>query len=171
MARDIAQRFNHNYEELFELPRARVDDNVAVLQGLDGRKMSKSYNNTIPLFETEKRLKKAINKVKTNLLEPGEAKATEDSTVFQLWCAFSDQAGIASMEQAFADGIAWGEAKKQLFERVNDELAGPRAEYERLIADPGHIEAVLRDGADRAREQSAPLMSKVRQAVGIRPMA
>jgi tryptophanyl-tRNA synthetase len=171
MARDIAQRFNHHYEELFVLPEARVDDNVAVLQGLDGRKMSKSYNNTIPLFDTEKRLKKAINKVKTNLLEPGEAKSTEDSTVFQLWCAFADQAGIATMEQAFADGIAWGEAKKQLFELINDELKGPREEYDRLIADPGHIESVLRQGAQRAREHSAPLMAKVRSAVGIRPMA
>lgn len=171
MARDIAQRFNHNYEELFVLPKAQVDDSAAVLQGLDGRKMSKSYNNTIPLFDTEKRLKKAINKVKTNLLEPGEAKATDDSTVFQLWCAFNDQAGINKMEEAFAEGIAWGEAKKQLFERINDELAGPREEYQRLIGDPGHIEAVLRDGASRAREESAPLMAKVRRAVGIRPMA
>ncbi|WP_439102630.1 tryptophan--tRNA ligase [Congregibacter sp.] len=171
MARDIAQRFNHNYEELFVLPEARVDDDVAVLQGLDGRKMSKSYNNTIPLFDSEKRLKKAINKIKTNLLEPGDPKDTADSTVFQLWCAFADKAAIASMEQAFADGIAWGEAKKQLFELINEELRGPREEYERLIADPGHIEAVLRQGADRAREQSVPLINKVRAAVGIRPMA
>ncbi|MDP5052640.1 MAG: tryptophan--tRNA ligase [Congregibacter sp.] len=170
MARDIAQRFNHHYAELFVLPEARVDDNIAVLQGLDGRKMSKSYNNTIPLFDTEKRLKKAINKIKTNLLEPGEAKDTKDSTVFQLWCAFADPAAIASMEQAFAEGIAWGEAKKQLFELINDELRGPREEYERLIADPGHIEAVLRQGAERAREHSAPLMARVRSAVGIRPM-
>ncbi|EED32735.1 tryptophanyl-tRNA synthetase [gamma proteobacterium NOR5-3] len=171
MARDIAQRFNHHYDELFVLPEAQVDDTVAVLQGLDGRKMSKSYHNTIPLFDTEKRLKKAINKVKTNLLEPGEAKSTEDSTVFQLWSAFADQAGIAAMEQAFADGIAWGESKKQLFELINEELRGPREEYERLIADPGHIERVLRTGAERAREHSVPFMAKVRAAVGIRPMA
>jgi tryptophanyl-tRNA synthetase len=97
MARDIAQRFNHNFAELFVLPEARVDDNVAVLQGLDGRKMSKSYNNTIPLFETEKRLQKAINKIKTNLLEPGEPKDAGRSTVFQLWCAFADAQGIESI--------------------------------------------------------------------------
>lgn len=170
MARDIAQRFNHNFADLFVLPKAVTDDNVAVLQGLDGRKMSKSYNNTIPLFESEKRLKKAINKVKTNLLEPGEPKDPDDSTVFQLWAAFSDETGIANMRAAFAEGIAWGEAKKQLFERVNDELSGPRGEYERLVADPGHIESVLRDGAERARLESAPLMQRVREAVGIRPM-
>ena len=171
MARDIAQRFNHNFRELFVLPEAVVDENVAVLQGLDGRKMSKSYNNTIPLFGTEKQLRKAINKVRTNLLEPGEPKDTSDSTVFQLWCAFADEAGIAEMRRAFADGIAWGEAKKRLFDLVNEELREARGEYERLIADPGHIERVLRAGADRAREESAPLMAQVRAAVGIRPMA
>jgi tryptophanyl-tRNA synthetase len=171
MARDIAQRFNHNFAELFVLPEAKVDDNIAVLQGLDGRKMSKSYNNTIPLFDPEKRLKKSINKIKTNLLEPGDPKDPDDSTVFQLWCAFADESAIQEMRQAFADGIAWGEAKKQLFERVNEELRGPRDEYERLIADPGHIEAVLLQGAERARAHSAPLMQRVREAVGIRPMA
>jgi tryptophanyl-tRNA synthetase len=171
MARDIAQRFNHNFEELFVLPEARVDDSVAVLQGLDGRKMSKSYNNTIPLFDSEKRLKKAINKIRTNLLEPGEPKDPDDSAVFQIWCAFADPAGIDAMRQAFADGIAWGEAKKQLFELINEELRGPREEYERLMADPGYIEAELRKGAERARGVSAPLMERVRSAVGIRPMA
>ena len=171
MARDIAQRFNHNFAPLFVLPEARVDDNVAVLQGLDGRKMSKSYNNTIPLFEPEKRLRKAINRIKTNLLEPGEPKDPDSSTVFQIWEAFNDPDGTAAMRQAFADGIAWGEAKKQLFERVNEELRGPREEYERLMEDPGHIEQVLQRGAQRAREYSAPLMSEVRRAVGIRPIA
>ncbi len=170
MARDIAQRFNHNYAELFVLPQARVDDSVAVLQGLDGRKMSKSYNNTIPLFESEKRLRKSINKVRTNLLEPGEPKDPDDSIVFQLWSAFADEAGIADMRRAFAEGIAWGEAKKQLFELINEELRGPREEYERLLADPGHIEATLLRGAERARVESAALMDRVRDAVGIRPM-
>jgi tryptophanyl-tRNA synthetase len=170
MARDIAQRFNHNFAELFVLPEARVDDNVAVLQGLDGRKMSKSYNNTIPLFETPKRLQKAINKIKTNLLEPGEPKDADSSTVFQLWSAFADAQGIDDMRKAFAEGIGWGDAKKRLFEQVDAELQGPREEYQRLLADPGHIEQVLQQGAQRAREHSAPLMQKVREAVGIRPM-
>jgi tryptophanyl-tRNA synthetase len=170
MARDIGQRFNHNFGELFVLPEARVDDDVAVLQGLDGRKMSKSYNNTIPLFETEKRLKKSINRIKTNLLEPGDPKDPDDSAVFQLWCAFAGDDEIARMRQAFREGIAWGEAKRQLFECVNEELRQPREEYERLIADPAYIEAVLQKGAQRAREESRPLMARVRDAVGIRPM-
>ena len=171
MARDIAQRFNHNVAELFVLPRARVDDDVAVLQGLDGRKMSKSYNNTIPLFEDEKKLRKAINRVKTNLLEPGEPKDPEHSTVFQLWCAFADQPGIEAMRRAFAEGIAWGEAKQRLFERINDELSPARAEYQRLMAEPSHIEAVLNKGAQRARAYSRPFMQQLRHAVGIRSMA
>ena len=171
MARDIAQRFNHNVAELFVLPRARVDDDVAVLQGLDGRKMSKSYNNTIPLFESEKKLRKAINRVKTNLLEPGEPKDPEHSTVFQLWCAFADQPGIDAMRRAFAEGIAWGEAKQRLFERINDELSAARAHYQRLMAEPSHIEAVLNKGAQRARAHSRPFMRQVRDAVGIRSMA
>lgn len=167
MARDIAQRFNHNFAELFTLPEAVVGENVAVLQGLDGRKMSKSYNNTIPLFVTEKQLRKAINKIKTNLLEPGEPKDPDNSTVFQVWSAFASAEETARMRQEFANGIAWGEAKKQLFELVNGELSVARERYLELMDDPGYIESVLQKGAERAREHSAPLMQKVREAVGI----
>ena len=168
MARDIAQRFNHHYGETFTLPEAVVEHHVAVLQGLDGRKMSKSYGNTIPLFGKPKQLQKAINKIKTNLLEPGEPKDPDDSTVFQVWGAFADEAERAQMRQAFADGIAWGEAKKQLFERVNDELAPARDTYERLMANPEEVEVILNQGADRLRPQSTALLEKVRRAVGLR---
>lgn len=168
MARDIAQRFNHNFEEVFTLPEAVVDDDVAVLQGLDGRKMSKSYNNTIPLFGTPKQLQKGINKIKTNLLEPGEPKDPDDSTVFQIWCAFADADDRTRMRQAFEEGIAWGEAKKQLFERVNDELAPARERYEALMANPGEVETILRAGAERVRPQSQALMERVRSAVGLK---
>ena len=167
MARDVAQRFNHHYGEHFVLPAAVVDDKVAVLQGLDGRKMSKSYNNTIPLFQGEKQLRKSINKIKTNLLEPGEPKDPDDSTVFQLWSAFASSDQIASMRREFENGIAWGEAKKQLFELVNADLAGSRERYQQLMDDPGYIEDVLKKGAERAREHSVPLMEKVRAGVGI----
>ena len=168
MARDIAQRFNHHYGETFTLPEAVVDDHVAVLQGLDGRKMSKSYGNTIPLFGTPKQLQKAINKIKTNLLEPGEPKDPDDSTVFQVWCAFAGEAEREQMRQAFADGIAWGEAKKQLFDRVNDELAPAREIYDRLMANPEEVEFTLKRGAERLRPQSTALLDKVRHAVGLR---
>ena len=167
MARDIAQRFNHNFSELFTLPEAVVGEDVAVLQGLDGRKMSKSYNNTIPLFQSEKKLRKSINKIKTNLLEPGEPKDPDESAVFQIWAAFASKAETQRMRDEFEQGIAWGEAKKQLFELVNDELGAARERYDRLLADPAHIESVLQQGAARARTYSEPLIARVRDAVGI----
>jgi len=168
MARDIAQRFNHHYGTIFTLPEAVTDDNVAVLQGLDGRKMSKSYGNTIPLFGTPKQLQKSINKIKTNLLEPGDPKDTDDSTVFQIWCAFAEEAERERMRAAFAEGIAWGEAKKQLFERVNDELAPARSSYERLMATPSEVEEILQLGAAKLRPKSRALIAQVRQAIGLR---
>ncbi|WP_096084607.1 tryptophan--tRNA ligase [Agaribacterium haliotis] len=170
MARDIAGRFNHHFGEVFVQPQARVDDNVAVLQGLDGRKMSKSYNNTIPLFLPEKKLRKHINKIKTNLLEPGEPKDPDGSTVFQLWQAFATDEQCEQMRQAFADGIAWGEAKKQLADLINEELAEPREKYEQLMANSSDIEAVLQQGAEKARALSRPLLAQVKAAVGIRPL-
>jgi|TARA_B110000027_G_scaffold20262_1_gene21337 tryptophanyl-tRNA synthetase len=168
MARDIAQRFNHHYGEHFVLPVAQVDNDMAVLQGLDGRKMSKSYGNTIPLFSTEKKLKKHINKIKTNLLEPGEPKNPDDSAVFQIWQAFATAEQTAEMRVEFANGIAWGEAKKQLFELINQQLDAPRAKYTELMANPAEVEAILRQGAEKARLQSTVLMSSLRQAVGLR---
>ena len=170
MARDIAQRFNHHYGEHFTLPQALVDDDVPLLQGLDGRKMSKSYGNTIPLFLTEKQLKKHINKIKTNLLEPGEPKDPDSSSVFQIWQAFASPEQTAAMREEFAKGIAWGEAKKQLFELVNAELAPARQRYEALMNTPAEIEEILQAGAQRARALSQPFMDKVRSAIGIRPL-
>ncbi len=167
MARDIAQRFNHNFAEVFTLPEAVVGQEEAVLQGLDGRKMSKSYNNTIPLFQSEKQLQKAINKIKTNLLEPGVPKDPDNSTVFQLWLAFASRDEATRMRREFENGIAWGEAKKQLFELINSELKDARDRYTRLMDEPGYIESVLQRGAERAREHSFRLMQKVRRAVGI----
>lgn len=171
MARDIAQRFNHHYGEHFVLPEALVDDNVALLQGLDGRKMSKSYGNAIPLFVSEKQLKKHINKIITNLLEPGEPKDPDSSAVFQIWQAFASPEQSREMRNEFARGIAWGEAKKRLFELVNKELAPARARYEELLDAPQEVEAVLQAGARRAREISQPFIEKLRRAVGIRPLA
>ncbi len=170
MARDIAQRFNHHYGEHFVLPEAVVDDNVAMLQGLDGRKMSKSYGNTIPLFLSEKQLKKHINKIKTNLLEPGEPKDPDSSAVFQIWQAFASPEQTVAMRAEFTQGIAWGEAKKRLFELVNGELAPARARYEELINAPQDVEAVLQAGAKRARAISQPFVDTLRRAVGISPL-
>jgi len=174
MARDIAKRCNHLYgsknKPLFVLPEAVVESDVAVLQGLDGRKMSKSYGNTIPLFLGEKQLKKHINKIDTNLLEPGEAKNPDTSTVFQIWQAFASPAQTDSMRQAFAEGIGWGDAKKQLFELINEEVGEARERYNVLLEDSQHIEEVLQAGAAKARAYSVPLMAELRGAMGIRPL-
>jgi tryptophanyl-tRNA synthetase len=170
MARDIAQRFNHHYGEHFILPEAQVDDDVAILQGLDGRKMSKSYGNTIPLFLSEKQLKKHINKIKTNLLEPGQPKDPDSSAVFQIWQAFASKSQVQAMRDEFANGIAWGEAKRQLFELVNEQLKEPRENYLQLLENPAEVEAVLLRGAERARQSSSSLIAEVRRAVGIRSL-
>lgn len=168
MARDIAQRFNHRYGEHFTLPEAVVDEHVATLPGTDGRKMSKSYDNTIPLWLPGKKLRKAIMKIKTNSQEPGEPKDPDEAAVYAVYAAFATPAQRESMRQAFADGIAWGEVKQQLFDLVNGELEGPRERYEALINNPGKVEKELRRGAERAREISRPFIESLREAVGIR---
>ncbi len=167
MARDIASRFNHIYGEHFSLPEAVVDDNAATLLGLDGRKMSKSYNNTIPLFENEKKFRKLINKIKTNSLEPGEPKDPEGCTLFGIYQAFASAHEVAEIRRQYADGIAWGEMKKVLFEKINDEITPARERYEALLQAPEHIEEQLQEGAQKAREISVPFLQKLREAVGI----
>ncbi len=171
MARDIAQRFNHLYGEIFVVPEAVVDDKAAILAGLDGRKMSKSYNNTIPLFEPQKKLRKLVMKIKTNSLEPGEPKDPDDCALFDIYKAFADPAETAAYRQKLIEGMGWGDAKQELFEYLDAHLAGPRAEYDRLIADPSHVESVLQQGATQAREHSTTLMATVRQAIGLQPLS
>jgi tryptophanyl-tRNA synthetase len=171
MARDIAQRFNHHYGELFALPEAVVDEHVAVLPGKDGRKMSKSYDNTIPLWLPEKQLRKAILRIVTNSLEPGEAKDPDDSTLYAIYAAFATPQQRAEMRHAYADGIAWGEAKQRTFELIDRELAPARSRYEALMAEPARIEDVLLDGARKARAWATPFLARIREAVGIRRLA
>jgi tryptophanyl-tRNA synthetase len=170
MARDIAQRFNHHYGETFVLPEAVIGEDTAVLKGLDGRKMSKSYNNTIPLFADEKRLRKLIMKIKTNSLEPGEPKDTRDSTLFDIYKAFATPVEVADIAKRYAEGIAWGEMKQLLFEYINEHVKPARDDYERLIAEPAIVEAELKKGAERAREIAVPYIGQIRDAIGIRSL-
>ena len=170
MARDMAASFNHLYGEHFVLPEAAVDDNVATLPGLDGRKMSKSYDNTIPLFAPREQLKKLINGIVTDSRAPGEPKSTEGSALFQIYQAFATPAETAAFAQAFASGIAWGEAKQQLFDRIDQEIAPMRATYERLMAHPAEVEALLKQGAAKARAVATPFSAKLRHAVGLRAL-
>jgi tryptophanyl-tRNA synthetase len=168
MARDIAQRFNYLFGEHFVLPEAVIDEHVAVLPGLDGRKMSKSYNNTIPLWLPQKQLRKAIMKIVTNSLEPGQPKDTTDSALYSLYAAFASAEQRAAMQQAFAAGIAWGEAKQQTFELIDADLGAARDRYEDLISRPAFIEEILQAGAARARSFATPFMQRLRSAVGIK---
>ncbi|MCH9003717.1 MAG: tryptophan--tRNA ligase [Proteobacteria bacterium] len=170
MARDIAQRFNHHFGDVFVLPDPVIDDHTAVLAGLDGRKMSKSYNNTIPLFAPEKMFRKLIMKIKTNSLEPGEAKDIEDSTLYDIYKAFATPEEIAVIKKQYAEGIAWGAMKQQLFEYINDHIGPAREDYERLMADPAIVEAELQKGAIRARQVAAPYLDQIRNAIGIRKL-
>ena len=154
MARDIAQRFDH----------------VAVLPGQDGRKMSKSYNNTIPLWLPEKQLRKAIMRIVTNSQEPGDPKDPDSSALFAIYAAFANPEQRAEMRRAYAEGIAWGEAKQQTFELINTELLPGRERYEALMAEPRRIEEALVDGAARARAWATPFLGRIREAVGIRKL-
>ncbi|MDD2610622.1 MAG: tryptophan--tRNA ligase [Giesbergeria sp.] len=170
MARDMASSFNHLYGEHFVLPEAVVDDNVATLPGLDGRKMSKSYDNTIPLFSSRAQLQKLIGGLLTDSRLPGEPKEVEGSALFQIYQAFATEAETAALRQAYADGIAWGDAKKLLLERVDQVIAPMRAEYETLIADPARMERTLLAGAERARALATPFIRELRHAVGLRSL-
>ncbi|MGJ7607595.1 tryptophan--tRNA ligase [Variovorax sp. LT1R20] len=171
MARDMAQRFNHQYGEHFTLPEAEIDDAVATLPGLDGRKMSKSYGNTIPLFAPRAYLQKQIASIVTDSRAPGEPKETEGSALFQIYQAFADADETEMLRKAYADGIGWGDAKQLLFERIEVEVAPLRKRYEALMSDPAEIERILLIGAEKASALSQPFMTRLRHAVGLRNLA
>ena len=171
MARDMAQRFNHLYGEHFVLPQALIEESVALLPGLDGRKMSKSYDNTIPLFAPSGQLKKLIAGIVTDSRAPGEPKDVEGSALFQIYQAFASEQETAELRKAYAEGIGWGEAKQLLFERIDREVAPMRTRYQALLQDPASLETILLAGAAKARELALPFMRELRQAVGLRPLA
>jgi tryptophanyl-tRNA synthetase len=172
MARDIASSFNHLYGEHFVLPEAAVDESVALLPGLDGRKMSKSYDNVIGLFAPREQVRKQIFSIVTDSRAPGEPKDTEGSALFQIYQAFADEAETAQLRKAYAEGIAWADAKQVLFERIDREIAPMRERYESLVNHPAQLESILRAGAAKARALTAPFCcSELRHAVGLRNLA
>ncbi|MDO5101432.1 MAG: tryptophan--tRNA ligase [Lautropia sp.] len=170
ITRDIAQRFNHLYGEVLTLPSVQVDESVGTLPGLDGRKMSKSYDNTIPLFADSRQLNQLIKGIVTDSRGPGEPKDADASALYQLYQAFASPEQAAAFRQSLVDGLSWGEAKQALFEQLDERLAPIRERYRALIAQPAEIEATLKAGAERARAVAAPLMAEVRRAVGIRSL-
>ena len=171
MARDMASSFNHLYGEHFVLPEAVIEESVALLPGLDGRKMSKSYDNTIPLFAPAAQMRKQIAGIVTDSKAPGEPKTTEGSELFQIYQAFANAEETAAMAQAYANGIAWGDAKQMLFERIDREIAPMREQYQALINNPAQMDKILLAGADKARQLATPFMREVRHAVGLRALS
>ena len=172
MARDIAQSFNYRYKngnmDHFTLPEADIEESVATLPGLDGRKMSKSYDNTIPLFASSAELKKLIAGIVTDSRLPGVPKDTEGSALYQIYQAFASSDEAKAMQDAYQNGIGWGDAKQMLFERIDREVAPMREKYEYLMSNPAEVEAILLKGADKARAICTPFMQTLRHAVGLR---
>ena len=170
MARDMAQRFNYLYGNHLVLPEAAVDESVALLVGLDGRKMSKSYDNTIPLFAPREQLRKLIASLVTDSRAPGEPKDVEGSALFLMYQAFATSAEIDTLRRAFTNGIAWGDAKQLLFTCIDTVVSPMRERYNDLVNNPTYIEALLLAGARKARAETAPLMAELRSAVGLRSL-
>jgi tryptophanyl-tRNA synthetase len=170
MARDLAQRFNHLHDhDFFVLPEALLEEQVATLPGLDGRKMSKSYDNTIPLFAGGKRqLRETIMRIVTDSRAPGEPKDPDNSALFTIFRAFASEAETAAFRQALLDGIGWGDAKQALYERVEADVAPMRERYEAFMADPLAIEAILQQGARKARAIATPKIAALREVLGLR---
>lgn len=171
MARDMAQSFNHLYGEHLVLPEAQVDESVALLPGLDGRKMSKSYDNVIGLFAPREQVRKQIFSIVTDSRAPGEPKEVEGSALFQIYQAFAAPQETQKLRQAYAEGISWADAKQLLFERIDREIAPMRERYEHLVGHPAELEEILQAGAAKARTRATPLMRELRQAVGLRNLA
>ena len=167
MTRDIAQRFNHHYGEIFEIPEGVIDKESSVLPGLDGRKMSKSYGNIIPLFCDSKTLRKYVMKIKTNSLEPGDPKSTEDCLLFDIFKSFASDSQIISMKKDLEGGMSWGDAKNQLYELLDEQLSNYRLRYDELMSDPSYLDGVLQEGAERARVVAKSNLIEIKSAIGL----
>ena len=165
-ARDIAGYFNNIYGETFKLPEPVIGETSGTIPGLDGRKMSKSYDNIIPLFAPESELKKKIMRIITDSKTPDEPKDPDESTIFQMYRHFASDKELAKFREMFvAGGMGYGTAKTILFEKMNAVLTDERAEYERLMANKGELDAILSDGAGRARVVAAETLERVRHAM------
>ena len=167
MTRDIAARFNHLFKPLLTLPEPIIQKKEEVVLGTDGRKMSKSYGNVIPLLENEKVLKKSIMKIVTNSLEPGEPKDSTKCTVFDLYKYFATESEINAFQKSYEEGISWGEAKEILFDSINKELQPIRTKYEELSDNKDYINDLLSDGAKKTRIIAKEKILQIREAVGL----
>ena len=171
MTRDIAARFNHTYEKIFELPEAIIESEKDIVLGIDGRKMSKSYGNIIPLLSTEKALKKSIAKIVTNSLEPGEPKDTDGCSVFSLYSHFASKNELLELADDYKNGISWGDAKNKLFSLVNNEISPIRERYEEFSTNDKLLNELLHEGSLKARVMAKEKIAVVRELIGIKPIS
>ncbi len=171
MTRDIAARFNHTYKKSFELPEAIIESEKDVVLGIDGRKMSKSYGNIIPLLSTEKVLKKSIAKIVTNSLEPGEPKDIEGCSVYSLYSHFASKDELSELADDYKNGISWGDAKNKLFTVVNNELIPIRNRYEEFSSDSKYINDLLHEGATKTRVLAREKINSIRELIGIKTIS
>lgn len=172
MARDIATRFNNLYgvqKDFFVMPYEQIDDDVEILPGLDGRKMSKSYNNVIPLFEGgSKALEQAIGRVVTDSKLPGEPKDPDSTSLTKIFDAFATPEEREAFRAELRGGLGWGEAKKRLVNQIEAEIGPMREKYAYYTSHTDELEDILQAGAEKARKLSAPFMERLREAVGLR---
>ncbi len=166
IARDIAESFNRLYGDTFRLPEYVIEEEGTLLPGLDGRKMSKSYGNTIPLFCEESELRKKINRIKTDSTSPNEPKDPNESVLYQLYREFSSFQERQEMQRLFRSGIGWGEVKKLLFAVINRELSESRKKYHELMANPEYMDRILIDGAAKARSFAKPMLKEIKKKIG-----
>ena len=167
ITRDIAEKFNHQYGNTFVIPEAIINKDGKLLVGHDGRKMSKSYNNVIPFLSSEKELKKAISKIVTNSLEPGEPKDYSSCNLFLIYSAFASAESIAEMKEKYMNGIGWGDAKEHVFNELNSLIIPLREKYLDLKGQPHYLDEVLALGAEKVRPQAKELLLKIKDLVGI----
>ena len=166
ITRDIAEKFNNKYGKFFNVPEAVIQNEKTVL-GTDGRKMSKSYNNIIPLLSTEKELRKSVMKIVTNSQEPGEKKEWKDNALFAIYSSFASVEKQENMKNLFEDGIGWGDAKQKVFEDLNQMLLPIREKFMELSNNKKFIEEILKSGAEKVRLQTVPALKEVKKLVGI----
>jgi tryptophanyl-tRNA synthetase len=166
IARDIAENFNRTFGEAIKLPEYVIEEETAVIPGLDGRKMSKSYGNTIPLFSEEKALKKLINKIVTDSTPPEEPKEVKGSSLFTLYKEFASDSEIAQMKEKYENGIGWGQVKKEVFEVVNRELNEPRQKYYNYLNNKDELDEILEKGAEAARRMASVQLKKIKEMIG-----
>lgn len=166
IARDIAQKFNREYGDILHLPKFVVQ-NMKLVPGLDGRKMSKSYDNHIPLFLESPKMRKLIMKIKTDSLPPEAPKDPSTSIIFDIFKEFASESEVADLKARYEKGIGWGEAKEALFNVVDREVQGARSEYQRWMNNRDEIDRMLEDGARDARVHAQQLLRKIRVVTGI----